>query len=181
MAKNVLDISSATKERFEASKQRMLKEGRDVGDITYEEYREYITGENFKVETHQNHLLLELLKMGGEITDLLFKRNWTVVAAADGAEFVSSDNPVGLTWIQNTGFQSPGFGLPGTQVTFPLSKKVALIGIYENGPAIGELPLEGVAAFNNCAISGATRCIYSAAEDFSWFGSGEIIKNREEF
>ena len=60
------------------------------------------------------------------IVELLGKRHWTVLTApAGGPHFIASDNPLTLHWISSAdkGGYSPGFGLRGTSVQFPVSSQ----------------------------------------------------------
>lgn len=183
VAKMVMDVACADEQRFEITKNRLIAEGRDVGDISYEDMREFIDGDKYTVETHQNEHLTTMLTSASTITDCLLPRKWTVVLAK--GEFICSDNPVGLNWSKppEGAWQSPGFGLEGTEVTIPLSKGVALIGTFENLKyETATLDAIGVATFNNKSISRAERFIYGPGENFEWRQEdGKVVGVKEYF
>ncbi|MBI2712598.1 MAG: DUF4238 domain-containing protein [Bdellovibrio sp.] len=183
VAKRLMDVVMATRERWEVTKRRMKESGHDVpDDVTYEQMADFIQRDQYRVEVDQNYQLSRMLKSAHTITNLLIRRNWMIVLAEEG-ELVSSDNPVGLSWSKPmAGWYPPGFGLSNTEVSVPLSKTVGLIGIFEPAKLpIGALKAEGVATFNNQAISRATRFIYSPKDDFTWRPhTGEVL-NREAF
>lgn len=182
VARKVVSISTETRGRFELTKTRLNKSGYDVEGVTFEDLRSHLESEDFSLKIHQNHLLVLLLSSAGTITNLLHQRNWAVVVANTPGSFVTSDNPVGLMWIKPIGgFFSPGFGLPNTQVTFPISDTVGLIGTFEKCSAKVELNAEKLAAFNNNAISKATRFIYSKQPEFSWMCIEGKVRNRDDF
>lgn len=184
VAKMVMDVACADEKRFEITKNRLIAEGRDVSDVSYEDMREFIDGDKYTVETHQNEHLTTMLTSASTITDCLLPRNWTVVLA-NGGEFICSDNPVGLNWSNPPKgvWQSPGFGLEGTEVTIPLSKGVALIGTFENlGYEAATLDAAGVATFNNKSIMRAERYIYGPRDDFEWRQEdGKVVGAKEYF
>ncbi len=70
-----------------------------------------------------------------KVTELLSRRKWTILDASGCAyDFITSDRPVKLFWsngLNDIGW-GPGFGVQKSDLFFPLSKKIYLIGRFEN-------------------------------------------------
>jgi hypothetical protein len=66
------------------------------------------------------------------ILKYLHRRHWTVLMSeCSGQSFVVSDDPVALEWSDPRGKRLPtGHAHENTELTFPLSSNVALIGCY---------------------------------------------------
>lgn len=173
LTKKTIAIAVADKSRFETVKARLNRERKDVlEEVSYEDMQDFIKQDRYTVETHQNHQLIAMLQSASTITDCLLLRNWAILVADDGLEFVCSDNPVGLDWTNpqsGESYRSPGFGVKRTEVTIPLSKKVGLIGIFEPLPyQVSSLDKDGVAGFNNASVMRSQRFIYSSSQNFTW-------------
>jgi len=98
--------------------------------------------------------------------------------------FITSDHPVSLRWKHPEDIppfyrDHPGFGLSDTQVVFPLSKSLALIGEFEDvewnddissAPASPEL----VASINTLMIGTSRGQIYAPSFNFKFDGRGGI-------
>ncbi|MDR3607609.1 MAG: DUF4238 domain-containing protein [Oligoflexia bacterium] len=180
IAKKMIQISCASKERFEQMYERLRESDSDIPEgVSYDDMRAFVDGERYRIEIDQTFQIDAMLKMASTITDLLIPRNWTIVFSNCDTNFVTSDNPVGLAWHSDVpGPYSPGFGLKNTEVTFPLNKRVALVGMFEPMPAIAQMSEAAVASLNNHAIRRATRHIYSATEDFAWYSSENRVEGR---
>lgn len=105
------------------------------GKIT-EELKHTIRNTKTKVIMPRNDLCE--IEFGGVdiVKELLFQRKWLLVQAPADHFFITSDNPVNLQWTypEKHNPRTPiGFGSLGTTVYFPLTKKLALIGIFD-GP-----------------------------------------------
>jgi len=108
-------------------------------------------------------------------------RKWSVwVLADDAPDLICSDNPVALTWkTQNPGDWPPGFGLPNTQVTCPLTRRIMIVGSFEGQSDTCFLDADDVATANSCTGRNAER-LFSAEEDFTWMmRNGQIGRKSE--
>jgi len=68
----------------------------------------------------------------------LMARKWEMhaIASEDVGCFVTTDRPVVLTWnnpekIPPMYRESPGFGMPNTEVLFPITKNLIVIGSFQ--------------------------------------------------
>jgi hypothetical protein len=99
----------------------------------------------------------------------LMLRKWSVWIVGDEApDLVCSDNPVALAWkIPTPGPWPPGYGLPNTQITFPLNRRMMVVGSFEGQQDTCYLDAKDVATANSCTRRNAER-LFSAEEDFVW-------------
>jgi hypothetical protein len=65
-------------------------------------------------------------------------------------------------------FYGPGHGLTGTEIVFPVGKRLAIVGAFELED--GELPLteDGVAGINGALVAYADRQVYAHDIDFTY-------------
>ncbi|WP_027530107.1 DUF4238 domain-containing protein [Bradyrhizobium sp. WSM3983] len=118
-------------------------------------------------------------------------RKWQMlVADDDSGGFVTSDHPVCLRWAdgQDHGNVSPGFSLPGTEVIFPLSPKLALHGRFDGEENAIEADRETVAGINSLLISNCNDQVFGRDALFYYrrgptdeVGSGAHLSTDEVF
>ena len=67
------------------------------------------------------------------LSELLHKRYWYLIKSDETiGEFITSDNPVSLiSLVELPKMYGVGFGMQKTEVYFPISKYLALIGVFE--------------------------------------------------
>jgi Protein of unknown function (DUF4238) len=97
-------------------------------------------------------------------------RRWRILRAKAGTGgFVTTDHPVCLLWSKaedRGGFFGPGYGVVGTDILFPLSSDVALIGRFEGDEDVVEADLFTVSSFNTTLIGYASSQVYSADNQY---------------
>lgn len=115
------------------------------------------------------------------ISPWLQERRWTVLVANGGeGDFVCSDHPLALKWADgDRGFYDPGFGVPGTVVTVPIGRRVALLAQFEGDGGVLPVYRRTVAAINTNTIS-CGLAIYSAQGDFRWFNKAGAVADSDE-
>lgn len=178
----VLDITLQNKERWDGLVARVRSEGKELPETTYEKVKELFDKGEFIFQVDQSWLLYLMLTSATTIINLLGHRNWSL-AVADEGHFVCSDNPVSLSWIKHVpGPYSPGFAMKNTQVTLPLTNKIALLGVLETGyGSLHHFEKDRVAALNNFTIKSAERFIYSIEDDFEWLQENLEIGQKDDF
>lgn len=172
VVKLMMSHTVATKERYDSSFGKAAQAGfvESDNDITYESMREFVEGEQYTIEVPTTrHVELEL-DLVDTILPLLGRRTWLLLRApVGGAGFVTSDHPVGLQWTEQRKrgmFSSPRFGLRGTEVIFPVSQSLALVGTFDGRHGIQDIEAEQVALVNGVIISHAHRQIYARDDRF---------------
>lgn len=178
----IQSMTYASKERYEASINKMKEDSYELDEsLTYEDMKKFVESKQYKISiANEWHIGLEL-KMIGSLLPFLYGRNWRLfVASADTGVFVTCDYPVVLVWKEPDKIppfyrNSPGFGMKNTEVTFPLTKKIALVGDFENEPGIFAPPELLIAAMNTKTIAYSRRQVYSPKKNFYFAnGAGEL-------
>jgi len=142
------------------------------GGPTFDDVKAFFDSGKYDIEvTNESHLQSEEA-MHETALPLLSQRNWMLyrVDPSDG-HFITSDNPVSLTWRNPSEIppfyrQSPGFAMRDTEVVFPVTKSLVLIGTFDgqSGYEIARPLL--VAAANGRIAAYCSRQIYSPKR---WF------------
>ncbi|WP_219702754.1 DUF4238 domain-containing protein [Marinomonas lutimaris] len=174
IAKMTMAMTMDTKERWESQIAKIKAEtGEDISNgKTYEELKEFIERQEYEITVTKEHQIhMEFVGIQ-KITELLHMRNWTLVkAGGDSGEFITTDNPVSLTWHnpdQVPTFMSPGFGLRDTMVYFPISKKLALVGEFDREDAVTEANKFLVAFLNSKIIANCYQRVFAAKINFNY-------------
>jgi len=105
------------------------------------------------------------------------QRSWILLIIEDNNEwFVTSDRPVKLVWSDtNAPNFGPGFGMKNSELYFPLSKNMLMIGSYKLPSATLRITKEFVATYNSLQFLYTTRFIYSPTKEFIVNGKNQSI------
>jgi hypothetical protein len=132
-------------------------------EVSFEAMRQFIHDDRYRVIVSTSESLS--LELGGLDTALqcLGTRYWTLVTAAvDAPDFVTCDHPVTPIFKDPNRRGPIGYGLPGTEVSFPLNTRQTLLGVFEDPlPMRIEADAEQVAAINSRTVYHAYRQVYS--------------------
>lgn len=148
-------------------------------EVSFEAMRDFIHRDQYTVNVSTGESLsLELAGFDNALR-LLGSRYWSLVTAAENApDFVTCDHPVTSVFKGQDRRRGPvGYGLPNTEVSFPLNTRQALLGVLEDplNPKI-EARAEQVAALNSRTVYHADRQVYSkTAEVVVLTGEGMSI------
>lgn len=81
----------------------------------------------FTVEVSDELARQASLKQWVPVAEIIYKRDWTVVEAPDGFEYITSDSPAVLVPLEKFKNDPLGFGSLHAHVLFPLTRKRALV------------------------------------------------------
>ena len=181
--KKVLRVIGSTAERFEMTVKKMKDDGIDIGKTTYEEVRRFIEDDAFDMEYPSDLFVQQLLVLFRDLFPYLADRNWSLRCAGEtSGDFVCSDRPVGLSWAPGLEtLAPPGFGMQGTIVSLPLSRKIALEGRFEGTSRVSTADARLVALINGQTVLAAEQCVYSPSDDFVWARPGSALQHSVEF
>lgn len=183
----VMGLSLATKDRWEEQIGQAKKAGHVFpSGISYEECKRFFESKEYNIEVAREHLIsLEIAGIEA-IFPFLMARNWGVIRANDqSGPFISSDNPVALCWSDTTNIpaafvNSPGFGLKNTEVFFPLTQDVALVGTFGGVDLTITATKEAAAAVNSIVFHCVRRQIYAPKLNFLMRSpSGSLTDGKE--
>ena len=183
ISKKLMGFTLSTKERYESSLAGAKKAGvLSAGDdVTYEQARDFVARGELKVDVPTTrHVALEMQSVD-TVLPLLLGRKWILlIAPTNSGGFVTTDHPVVLQWIDakdKGAFYSPGFGLRGTEVIFPLSHDIALSGTFEGREAAMEVTADIVAATNGIVIAYGHRQVYALDDKFRYMITPGILRH----
>lgn len=175
-----------TPEGFHAALIEMRRRGIDVSDVPpFERMREFICSDRYDMIPPHNWFVQHMITCNDIILPQLARRRWSIVSAGDEAcDFICSDRPVALNWaiavpppLRGT---YPGFGTRDSVLTFPLNRRVAVIGTLDGRRPVRELNRHDAAWFNAMTLRYATRYLFSSQEDFLWLRRDGEISGRDE-
>lgn len=182
VVEQMMSLTLASKERWEAQISQ-LKEDDPIreSNVTYEEAKEFFEEKEYRIDVaREHHIHMEMVQVEA-ILPLLHRREWVLVEASDQTgPFITCDNPVSLSWINPDQVPqffraSPGFGLPGTQVYFPVSQDLALMGEFAKNSGVVKGTVDLVALCNSTILQNVFRQVYAPKAGFKFYGKGGRI------
>jgi hypothetical protein len=172
---SILDVMLTTPERWQAQVKKAREAGYfknvpQVAELSYEQVKKFALEANFSVSVpRERHIQIEL-ETFNKMLPILLERKWVLLRAPeDSGGFITSDHPVVLTWsnpAMHRGFYGPGFGLTGTEVFFPISTRLAVVGAFELEEATINVHPNVVAVLNGAQIAYAQRQVYARDHNF---------------
>ena len=174
--KRVMDLTLATKERYEASFSSAAQARAFDGEamLPYETMRDFFDRDEYIINMPTTRHVKQEFDLAGTILPLLGQRNWVLIRATPGTGgFITSDHPVILQWTElrdRRPFHSPGFGLHGTEVVFTISHDIAMVGTFEDPHDMIDADVQQVALINGCIIGHGKRQIYARDDRFKYVG-----------
>lgn len=174
--RNISGLLVSDRKIWDHHVEKARETGEAIGDgVSFEDAKQFIESGNYRIEFHQQENLRVEFHAFDKLLPLLGQRIWSVlIAPPDGPEFICSDHPVTLTW-KGRRAGPVGFGLKGTEVFFPLGRRIGFYGVFESPlkPVVKCRP-GNVAALNRRVLANAERHAYSALESFFVWHEGAI-------
>lgn len=193
VVQRVADLTFATEERWASQVEKMKKDGvwDESSNVTYADMKKFIDERNYKIEVAPEFNIKTEIEQHANLVEHISARKWQMVAAKLGSGgFITTDVPVCLRWSDDRdhGFYAPGFGVANTQVLFPLSSDLAIMGSFEGKEDVVEADIFTVSSINSVTISNARNQVYSKDTSFHYMrpfpmemGSGATLSQDEEF
>ena len=135
--KRVLDLAAATPDMW-ASQIRRAKAAGDIepdADTDYFNARKFIDADQYRIEVPTGRHLEQEIKSFETVLPFFFQRRWVLLKSPRRETgFITSDHPVCLMWSEPARrgqFHGPGYGLRRTQILFPISNDLAVMGAFE--------------------------------------------------
>lgn len=172
--KQMMHLTVATEQRYEATFGRAIKDD-DIAPnskVDYPAMKDFVDGEKYSITVSITGHVERELHLVDTVLPLLGQRQWFLMRAApDSGGFVTCDHPFCLIWSEQRDrgfFNSPGFGLKGTEVVFTVSHELAIIGTFEGSTGVRDITTEQVALVNGIMVAHSDRQIYSRDDKFSY-------------
>jgi len=141
-------------------------------DVTFAEMKAAFEEGDFKIELDNNALISVEFQLLDHIIPLLHKRGWHLMRAPVGSGgFITSDRPFYLMWEEpamRRGPLAPGLAMMGTDIYFPISPTLAVVGAFNVGNTVEDATEETVAVCNTTMPDGADRQVYSPDHKFKY-------------
>lgn len=143
--------------------ENLRQAGYDVNDVPHEKMHQHVHREDFKVTVRQGFKMQSIIYMLQSLAPLLAEREWSILNVRNGGPlFVCSDRP--LTVCPLAGGPpafTPGFGMIGTLAVFPVTKSLALLGMFEGSRPTTVATDDELTEINRMTRRFASRFIYS--------------------
>jgi Protein of unknown function (DUF4238) len=172
--KMVMDLATATPERWESQVRQAKAAGflDENTPVNYEQMRDFVVRDQFTINMPPgSHVGLELNSVD-TVLPLIFGRKWALLRAPPKTTgFVTSDHPVCLMQAdpQQRGNGLPfGYGTPRTQIVFPISNELAMLGAFEIAEDEMDADELFIAQVNGSIILHADRQIYARDGEFPY-------------
>lgn len=184
--RRIMDLEFASKERYEATVQRMKEDGISFSgpDIAFEDLKKFHQDGEYSITIENTINVISEMKTVPTVAALLTKRKWTLIITGKTAgHFICCDHPVSLTWNDGKlqgGFHPPGYALPSTDVVFPVTKEMALIGTFEGEDRVITANADSVALLNSRIIENCDWQIYSPRAEFTFLTADRNICHSEQ-
>jgi len=130
--------------------------------------REFHRKKEYTLDIRKHNVVISEIEIFNEILSVFFARKWTFfISDAAVGEFISSDHPVSLISNKLNRRNGIGYGMKNTEVAFPVSRFVAMLGIFEDKyPPTVNASKRIVENINGRTLNFAKDQIYSASDDF---------------
>ena len=164
----ILDILASDRGKYEHHFAKAKSEGSIPEDaaLPFEQAAAFIKSDQCEVEVSTTESISLELGAFESIFDTLASRWWSlVIADTEAPDFLTCDHPVAVVYKDQSRRGPIGYGLPGTEVSFPLGPRHTVIGVLENPlPPQFTARAEKVAALNSRTVYHADRQVYAKSE-----------------
>ncbi len=180
---HVMGAIHDSKESWESQNEKLReKDSNYKYNVTYEQAKGFFKRKQYTIEGVREHQIQMEMVEANAILPYLFKRNWLLLTSHDQTgPFITTDWPVNLSWKEPDKYRrSPGFGLKSTEVYFPVSQNLALIGEFDGCEGQEEATEQLVAALNTKMLYNLHRQIYSPKMNFKFLGkNNELLSGKQ--
>ncbi|CDZ67920.1 YbcA protein [Neorhizobium galegae bv. orientalis] len=164
MAGEMMRAALQDKDKYQESIRQVREGGAPIrDDVSYDDMKPFIERGEYKIAIDQTYLVGLELDAVPTVVEQLARRSWAFASAPAGSTFTTCDDPVVLAWDdgKDRGPYSPGFGVAGTIVMFPISPELALIGLFLKQPLNRAFRRDQVADMNTSMAKNATKQLYA--------------------
>jgi len=178
-ARIIGSMLTSDRRMFESQVAKAKRDGfiREAANVSFEEMAEFIQRDEYTIEVSTSESLSLELSIFESIFETLASRWWSLVTASvDAPEFATCDHPVAIVFKDRKLGGPIGYAMPGTEVSFPLGPRHALLGVLEE-PLMPRLTAsaEQVAAINSRTVYHADRQIYARSRRLVVLRKGGMV------
>ena len=142
----------------------------DIGEApSYDCMKAALEESRYSFVAEQNWHIRSMLELMERLTPCFTARAWCLAISNSGG-FISSDCPVSVSFTtQKAAMDSPALMREDTEITFPLSRNVLLVGSWERF-AFEKMGFDQryIALCNSITARRSQRFLFSSTKDFCW-------------
>lgn len=182
IADRMMGLTLDSKERWESQVAKLRDEDSSYDNgTTYEDAKKFFESKEYDITVaREYHIHMEMVQIDA-ILPCLFNRNWLLIESTESiGSFITTDNPVNLSWQEPEKIppfyqHSPGFGLKGTEVYFPVTQDLALLGTFGGREGTIKATEGLVAVFNSKMLFNVYKQVYASKFGFKFCGKDDEI------
>jgi len=181
IAERIMGMTLDSKDRWESQVSKLENDSNQANNVSYEDAKEFFDSKEYTIDVaREHHIRMEMIQIDA-ILPCLFNRKWLLVVANDETgPSITTDRPMNLSWKEPDKIPpfyraNPGFGLMDTEVYFPISQELALIGEFDGEDKTIEANEGLVAVLNSKMLFNLNCQIYAPKFDFKFFGKNNDI------
>jgi hypothetical protein len=147
-----------------------------LNTIDYKDMKEFVERGEYTIDVPTGaHLKMEM-SLFDTVLRCIGARNWLLYRCnPEKIGFITSDHRVILSWSEpNKGIYPPGFGIPGTEVIFPVANSMLMCGSFEGEEGTRDLNDAQIGVLNSIVAAYAERQIYARDKDFFYVTNGVL-------
>lgn len=138
------------------------------GSVDAQQLFEFVQEDRYRVEIPRQNTIRAMLKIADHLMPYFMQMDWILLRAADGAAFITTDNPFTIfppAWYNPNSFLGVGVLTRGAKKSVPLSPKSALF-FLDRGSRYGEnlVPRDKMRFFNESYAHNSDRFIFARDE-----------------
>ena len=183
--KQVLRVMTSTQDRWASQIREMRAKGYTTNQLAddYGRMKTFVDEDGYTIQLPPGrHVSLELEGLDDILQCISNRKWWLLKTTNETGDFITSDHPVCLMWSdpakRGHPLFPPGFGLMGTQIIFPISARLCMVGAFELEEGENDALPGMVAAFNGTVAQYARRQVYARDANFRYmFEHGESSKS----
>lgn len=182
-----MGIVLGSEQSFNAHVRHATERGESLPSVSYSEVKSFYDSKEYVFEVPRERHISAEMKLWDVVSELLRQRNWALLCTdGDTHPFITSDNPVQLSWIYDDDIPAhlgpnPGFGSQGTELFFPVSKTMGLVGIYGGRQGVYQVSEKQVAIINTLTIRKARQYVFAPNLAFKMLQAGGQVVEGHEF
>ncbi len=181
VVRRIAELLVSDKKLWERNVKKAKESGKSVpSNVPFKDVKRFVQEGEYRIEFGVESNIRAEFRLFNSLLPILGKRLWSLFIVPKGLpEFVCSDHPVTLVW-KSPDLKGPiGYGLRHTEVFFPLNRRRALWGVFENPlPPVVILDEPMVAEMNARVALNAEQHVFSACESFRMLLEGKVRQVR---
>jgi len=179
----IMHLIVSSKEIYESQIKKMGEStGKNYSTTSYEDARKFVEERRYDIEIPTHSFVTTELSVFNNVLPYFFKRKWSMIRSSKKVgEFVTSDHPVTLITTVNTGNFGVGYGMKNTEVAFPISRFLAIVGVFEDIlPPYIDATNRLIGDINGRTVNYSMNQVYSAHKSFYFMDlDGEIKQSNK--